>query len=187
MKKLLFLFVLFFSLPEIAKAQFVDSLIIIKNGKVAIEQVVPYDIPKKQAYEAVRNFYINHTNSNEPLRLVSEDEIIARIITGQLTTHVMGSWEVRAHITIDCRFKNGRMKVVISCDKLVNKGFKALTKVYEFSPLDAAPFANPHPANRLNILEKPAIRAWNALQLEMLGIFRAIVNSLSVETEEDNW
>lgn len=188
MKKSIFTILFCLLLPIIAKAQFIDTTIFVKNGKVVIEKVIPLGpITPRTAQEAIRNYLLTNYKSTDVIRLLTDNEIMARVMTPILAAHSLKTWGVDAELSIDCRFKENRMKVVVACESMINKGRTTITKQYVYSPLEAAPFANPHPAKKINLMEEPALKAWNNLQYYMLRLHKELLVSILTELEEDNW
>lgn len=181
----------------IAHAQLDTTLFTIKNDKIVIEKVLPYTITQEQAQRQISD-YLNYTMfrdnedkfgfEREDYRFYDLNHYYCKMLTGALAYHTMDTWSVRAELTIDIRIKEGRAKVVITCERLINQGFTTRTKVYIYSPLEAAPFVKKHPAWRINLVEKASLKAADNLQLVMKIIFLQVKTSLfEQKNEDDNW
>ena len=178
-----FLFILALCLPFLAGAQ--ESPSTIKDGKVVVERVCPFSIPKADASAAVNSFFVTKlVDSNETLKNASEDYYVAKVVTQTIGSHSMGQWTIRGEVTIEVRFKEDRLKVSLSCGNMINK---SATNRKDYSPIEASPIAEKHNVMKTGVTKKAADEAFQNLILYMSDVIAEIEKAVNVAKVEDDW
>lgn len=167
-------------------AQVTDDMYSVKDGAVVVEKVIPFSIPQQQASDAVKRYLVtNLKDSNQTLKVADVDYFVAKILTPQLTHHVMGSWYTVGEVTIEVKFKEDRTKVSLQCNNIRNENVQG-TNCMSYSPLEASPLAK-HDAMKVNITKKAADDTFNNLVMYMAYIVEEINASVKNAKVEDDW
>lgn len=168
-------------------AQVTEDMYSVKNDAVIVEKVIPFSVSKDMASAAVKSYFLTTLNdSNLTLKNSSDDYYVAKITTPKLIQYSMG-WYTMGYLTIDVRFKDNRMKVSVSCNKILHSNADSSNPKKYYSPLDAAPLNPKHDAWKLNIFKKYAEETFNNLVLYMVSIVEELNVAVQNAKEEEDW
>lgn len=168
-------------------AQTTADLYSIKNGAVVVENVIPFEVSKEIASAAVKSYFLTKLNdSNETLKNSSDDYYVAKIITPQLHRHSLGLWYTVGKLTIEVKFKENKMKCIISCTEIINCCTDN-SDWYSYNPIEAAPISTKHNAWDTTIRKKDAIKTFDSLISYMYSLITSLNIAVLNAPEEEDW
>ena len=184
MKKFILLITLIFITAFTSQAQDYE----IKGNEIIMEEVVPFSGNMSSVRNAVHRYLTSELlkDSNITLKANEPDYLIAKVITPR-TYYSMGAWYTYADVTIEVRFKEGRSKILVTCDgNVTNTNGTNNTRHYYIT--EASPLTEKHNVWKINITKQAAEDTFGAIistmKIAFLGI-RSII--LSGAEEEDDW
>ncbi len=169
------------------EAQVTDEMYSIKNDAVVVEKIIPFDVSKDMASAAVKSYFLTTLNdSNVTLKNSSDDYYVVKIRTPKLAKHSMGYWYTMGQLTIDVKFKEDRMKVLVSCNNIINSHWENANSI-NYNPINAAPVIQEHDYWSTNITEKKSIETFNNLVAYMVLIVEELNTAVQNAKEEEDW
>ena len=168
-------------------AQVTEDMYSVKNDAVVVEKVIPFSVSKDMASAAVKSYFLTTLNdSNVTLKNSSDDYYVVKIRTPKLAKHSMGMWYTMGELTIDVRFKADRMKVLVSCNNIINSHWENANRI-DYNPINAAPISQDHDYWSTNVTEKKSVETFNNLVLYMASIVDEVNIAVQNAKEEENW
>lgn len=159
----------------------------VKDNAVIVEKVIPFDGAMSDAVLTVRDYFVKQLkDSNETLKLAGEDIIIVKVVTPVLHTYNMGTWATRGELTIEAKFKDSRMKVIVTCDDVLNYSQNGKSK-QTYNPVDAAPLNPDHDIWKINITKKAATETFEKLVGYMNSVVADVENAMAKAKEDEDW
>ena len=160
----------------------------VENDEVVVKKIIETPLSIEKAHDAVETYFVgaygdsNHTNKmNNPDHIIYIGEYI------DLHRYTMGAWTTDARHNIDVAFKEGRVRVKISCSTISCRGFAPNAQQgLSYKIVSAAPFTDNGAINS-GATKKTAIATFEALVQRMnatlIGIETVLKDSSSIDED----
>ena len=184
MKKFILLTMLTFIAAFISQAQDYE----INGNVITMEEVVTFSGDMNSVRNSVHRYLTSELlkDSNTTLKANEPEYLIAKVITPR-TYYSLGAWYTYADITIEVRFKEGRSKILITCDgKVTNASANGGNTLYYYIT-EAAPFAEKHNIWKINVTKQAAEDTFKTIINTMKVVFFGIRSTIISGSEEEDW
>lgn len=157
----------------------------VKNGAIVMTKVIETGMSIKESHDAAETFFATaYNNSNKTIRVNNDTHLIYSGLFMNVASHIGGLWVIDYEHMVDVSIKEGKIRIQVSCDKLIYRGTQSPQK-YEFLVVDSYP-VSPN-AKGVRSFKKLMDIAHPECLKRMEGIIIAFENSLSNKTEEEDW
>lgn len=157
----------------------------VENGNVVMEKVISTEMTIEQAHDALETYFAGtYKDSNRTNKLNSPTHLVYVGIYADLERFSMGVWQINANHNIDVLFKEGRCKVMISCD-IADVTSGANTINYKFA--EYVPFTESYKMSTgapKSSVTKAGIELVKRMNDTMLGIEKTLQQK---PTAEEDW
>lgn len=153
----------------------------VENGEIVMKKIIETPLSIEKAHDAVETYFANaYGDSNHTNKMNNLGHIIYIGEYTDLHRYTMGAWTTDARHNIDVAFKEGRVRVKISCSTISCRGFAPNAQQglsYEIT--SAAPFVDG------GVNKKNTIATFDALLKRMHTTMSGIENALKTPSSTD--
>lgn len=177
MKKVILLLLLF--MPCIAHAQGFE----VKDGAVVMTKIINTELSIEEVHDVAETFFANtYGDSNRTQRVNTSTHLIYSGLFMNVASYIGGMWAIDYQHNVDIAIKEGRVRIIVSCDKAINRCTQNLNKTEYI-------IAHCHPnGNVKNYVPKSASEdALSNGVTKMNELIVAFENALKNKTTEEDW
>lgn len=157
----------------------------VKNGAIVITKIIETGMSIKESHDAAETFFATaYNNSNKTMRVNSETHLMYSGLFMNVASQMGGMWVLDYEHMVDVSFKDGRVRIQVSCDKIIYRGTKSPQK-YEYLIVNTYP-VDPN-GKSVGSSKKLMDSAHSECLKRMEELILSFEKSLYNKTEEEDW
>lgn len=155
----------------------------VKDGAIVMTKIINTELSIEEVHDAAETFFANtYEDSNRTQRVNTSTHLIYSGLFMNVAKYLGGMWVIDYEHNVDISIKDGRVRIVVSCDKAINRATQSLTRT-EY----AIGYCHPNGNGKSYAPKSASEDAMSNGVRRMSQLIDAFENALKNKTTEEDW